>query len=321
MTNRADVNQDGVVDTNDLTEVIQNLGWTADQQPGSDGTDDMPVPNPANGFDADRWQKLLDSQERDKAIAYVGQFVGPQGKLAKSGRVVTERDGQVIEDLHITGNIVVNHDNVTIRNCLIEVPSNSQFRNSALYAIDDRWPFSENTLIENVRARYAGDPVDGGYTYRGMVTGSTTIRDSVFEDVLWGLEISSETVVERCIIEPGVHPQGWHSASITVKDARKGATVRHCALLHGTTSAVQIWSPHAPVKDLVVESCILDADHANYEYQGGWTPTDGKKWSEMERHSVRHCLIGQSKSGPFHPGEQPPFLEWEGNVWMGAVRD
>lgn len=307
----ADINNDGRVDNADLLQVIQAMGW---ERPGND-----PDPGgPQDAFNEARWTNLLQtSPDIDTPARYLRAFTGPsepEDRLDRRDHAFRSSvKGEVIEGVRFGGPIVIDHDDIVLRDCIIDVSSNNQFQNAALYGLDDRWPWGRGTVLERVLFRYVGDPVDGGYTYRGGTTAHTLLIACRVQDPLWGFEVSSNTLIDRCIIERGPNPRGWHSASVTVKDARDGATIRNSVLLHGTTGAVQCWSPHAPVQGLRVERCVLAAEHANYQVQGGYTPTDGDHWAEMRDHSYTDNLIGEGKSGLYHPGEVVPGTVWRNN--------
>ena len=329
-TNPADLTGDGRVDVQDLLQaiasgqshllldVIDNLGWESSTH------------NPPGSWDPVLWESLVSSGTQDEMVAYLSGFTGPSAvgaDLETVGSITTRRDGEVIEGKRVEGNIRVRHADVVIRDCVVGVKSNGRRKNGALYGIDDPYRssiggYSPNTTVQRCRFFYDDQPVDGGYTYRGALTGHTTFMDCVFEDCLWGIQASSRSVLKRCIVKPGPNPEGWHSAGLIVHDARHGLLVEDCAFLHGTTSAVQMSPYHAPIIGFTMLRSLLNSG-GRYEYQGGYTPTDSKPgtdhWMHSRDHRIEGCAMGPSASGMFHGGEVVPGTIWKNNRDLGRV--
>ena len=115
---------------------------------------------------------------------------GPTGPLAPSGSLSITDDGAVIEDLEITGNIVIDADDVTVRNVKINATTGGK------YGIEVRTG-NRGILIEDVEIdcgnRATHGIVHGGYTARRVeiygcedgfrAGGSTTIEDSWVHDL------------------------------------------------------------------------------------------------------------------------------------------
>lgn len=79
--------------------------------------------------------------------------VDPGLALAPSGPITTTQDDQVIEGLHVTGQVWIKHDNVILRNMLIE---HSSERPGGLVARQVK-----NLLIEDVSVKRVGAPPSG----------------------------------------------------------------------------------------------------------------------------------------------------------------
>lgn len=120
-------------------------------------------------------------------------------ELTRSGDVTITKDGTVVDGLRVDGEIIVEADNVTIRNTLIETDTN-------LYPIHVRND-TEGVLIENVE-------IDGqGGTGKGIFfQGSGTVRNTEIHSTDRGILIQADdvTVTESYIHDLQRQPEGHH---------------------------------------------------------------------------------------------------------------
>lgn len=115
----------------------------------------------------------------DDAAQPTAENTGPTGALAPHSGTIVATSGQVIENLDITGKIVVHADNVTIRNC-------------RLFARGHQWGIElsgcNNTLIEDCEIDF------------GDVASNTQASDAIHLDQG---DLPSNVTVRRCNIRRG----------------------------------------------------------------------------------------------------------------------
>ena len=123
---------------------------------------------------------------------------GPRVPLTPSASVTSSRDGQIIEGLEVSGRIVIQHNNVTVRDCRVlhgDYP--------ALYPIFIRartgYPYPTGTLIEWSEVRGVGTYQNHTPAVYGA-GGGWTLRNSNLVRVTRGALLRSGCVMESCYV-------------------------------------------------------------------------------------------------------------------------
>lgn len=171
---------------------------------------------------------------------------GPSGTLTSSGSVTSSSNGQLIENLNISGNVVISHDNVTLRNCRIAVHLFEGLVVSVTGA---------NVLIEDCEI----DGLDGSYIGIAIGDGSGTIRGCNIHHAQDGIVGGSDLTVEDCYI---------HSLLSTLADPHYDAfecnggsnvTLEHNTIIndYDQTSAVMFNNFYSPVDNILVNDNVL----------------------------------------------------------------
>jgi len=138
-----------------------------------------------------------------------------------SGDFFTSSAGQVIQDLDITGAVVVNHNDVIIRRCRIH-----GFFWSGIY-IDTGVTVGHPVIVEDCLIE-SPDPggIDGS---SGASSDHYTVRRSRIRDVENGFSGTSNALVEYCFVYPMYNSGGAHSDGFqtSTSAAISNITFRH----------------------------------------------------------------------------------------------
>ncbi|NED99610.1 right-handed parallel beta-helix repeat-containing protein [Phytoactinopolyspora halotolerans] len=176
--------------------------------------------------------------------------VTDESLLEQSEPVTSSRDSEVIENLEITGSIIVEHNNVTIRNVRVHGAGN--------YAIAVPHELSEeisglviehSELIGVSGERSAGIAPFGSWTARHLDI-------SAFED---GIKVGSNQTIENSWIHDLHTPPGSHSDGIQ-STGGTNVTIRGNRIegpWQGQTSAIIIQSNNGPVDTYTIENNLL----------------------------------------------------------------
>src|SRR5690606_37929803 len=134
-----------------------------------------------------------------------GTNTGPSGTLKASGSINTSRDGQVIENLDISGEVRVNHDNVTIRNCRI-----TSAGGQAIYILNNAGLVIEDCLLDG----------QGRNAEAAVAHHNYTMRRCEVRNFGEGPRINGNVTIEDCLIHQfasfiaqGAHQDGIQATS------------------------------------------------------------------------------------------------------------
>jgi hypothetical protein len=223
-----------------------------------------------------------------------------------SPRIVTSSDGQVIEDVHTTGVVVV-HDDVTIRNFRITRDDPDQWFAIALLAHSDTGADVAGTVIEDgqiVTRDTEGRPLASGGT---AVNGSNlTVRRLDISYVENGVACS-DCLVEDNFIHDLIETDVTHNDGF---QAGKGENIiiRHnTILLPGQqTSSVILGTSAGPIDNVLIEQNLLDGGaYTIFSRDSGNGPPTNV--TIKDNFFGRNYLYGVlSDDGP---------VAWENNVW------
>jgi hypothetical protein len=192
--------------------------------------------------------------------------------LQRSGSIASSRDGQVIDGLLVSGQIVVRHDNVTIRNTKV-------VNNGGLTAIDIPWEgrMTVNKLtLENVSVvstetaqtyAVAISAAVSGFANWGSAPGIQASRVYVsgfgtgFMMSHHGADRIEYSMVENIKAHAGSHNNGL--------DARggKGKRLMRNWIEGSTSSALAQYPQHAAFTDVLIQENLFDG--GTYSVYGG----------------------------------------------------
>ncbi|NED99609.1 right-handed parallel beta-helix repeat-containing protein [Phytoactinopolyspora halotolerans] len=171
-------------------------------------------------------------------------------QLKPSGSLTSTRDGQVIENLEITGSITVEHNNVTIRNVRIHSTGHYGISIPAARAGNVSGLVIEHSELIGVSGeRSAGIAPFGSWTARHLDI-------SAFED---GIKVGSNQTIENSWIHDLHTPPGSHSDGIQ-STGGTNVTIRGNRIegpWQGQTSAIIIQSNNGPVDTYTIENNLL----------------------------------------------------------------
>jgi hypothetical protein len=156
--------------------------------------------------------------------------------LPSSGSVTTSSNGQVIQNLNITGSITVKNSNVTIKNVCVTTNGGGQLGSDAIKVTSTGTTIEDSTLaglnastesIEQAVTNFGGGTVTISHSYiyncgECLNTGSWNVSDSyILDNGMYGTSDHLETVYvdgsggEHVAINHSVllSPPGWEGAS------------------------------------------------------------------------------------------------------------
>jgi hypothetical protein len=218
--------------------------------------------------------------------------------LAPAGSMTVTENGKVLENLHITGTVTIEADNVTIRNSLID--------NTGTYPIRTT---NGNTglLVEDTEINGNGQ---GNVAVYG---GEYTLRRVNVHGTLDGPRVEGNNIViEDSYVHHLHRVDGGHHDAIQIISGI-GVDIRGNNLQaynpdtgDPMNAAIQIGSLNGPTGDVVVENNLMNG--------GNYTVNAGK--SEGNSFTFRNNTFGpNARYGIYADG---PGVTWVGNVMQGS---
>lgn len=272
----SDLNQDGVVDSIDLSLLVGNWGET--------------TPDPGM-----TWQEIWDTQDFTIIKAWYLQNTGlldPEAiPQSSEGRIYSSAEGEVIENRRISvtdgsteAAIVVNHENVVIRNCFIyaeersaAIRFNSSAHNGAV----------EHCEIDGSLVNYGTGRDDANFGNLGILfygNGCTAYRNHVYNARSGCRPGPSGQAVENFIEKLHVHAPGVSSSSISYSNisTSPGAEALRNLVEVGSSAAMTVYSQTASAQNYLKSQNIIatqyamqnddfDTAQSSYGVYGGYT--------------------------------------------------
>jgi hypothetical protein len=234
------------------------------------------------------------------------------GTLTPSGTINTTEHGQVIENLSITGQIRINHDNVTVRNCLIE-------HGDGLDGVVVR-DGNTGARIEHCEMD-ALDEVPGNYGSMGVVVqGNATVRRCYMHNVRSGMSIldsrGSGSFIENYVRDL-CDANGAHNTSASCHGTPGPHEVLRNNFVAGNSSAYSLYSDFGSNTNVLVQDNLFVGDGTGYGVYGGYSHLDNG--NAQSNRDIR--FIGNRWRPPFHWGPcaamnmDQPGAEWSDNRW------
>ncbi len=240
-----------------------------------------------------------------KNTGWVGAGVD-RNDLTLVGPIMTTHDNQIIDLVHVSGPIVVRHDDVVIRRCLVDLR-----RTAARYAID--LGTSTGTVIEHCEIIGASDAA------AGVVGGNYTLSSSDIHGFRVGAHLRTGATVQYSRIWDERSGPGVHGNSV-VTSGGSDLTIFRNNLEGSSTSALSLYASFAPVRDVLVKENLFNGDSSSYCLYG----TADKTYSSESRNvHVVDNLFGRTYSptcGEFgtHAAwdAEGVGMAWCGNAWQ-----
>jgi len=164
-----------------------------------------------------------------------------------NGTLVVTTPGAVIEGLNITGGVIIQAPNVTIKNCVI---TSNQW-----YVVLFDWSTdSSNGTIENCEVYGSGNNIAPGN--HGIVGGDLVIGNNV-HDVEQGLAPDSGSTIQGNYIHDLNNPQSDpHYDGILILGNRSNITITGNTIInqHTQTDAIMIQNPQGPVSNIIIDN-------------------------------------------------------------------
>jgi hypothetical protein len=289
--------------------------------------------------------------EEDKAASVPGQVahgseltlahVGPVSgtKLASSGAITSSRDGQVIENLHVTAPsninaaIVVRHHNVTVRNVHVTAPgSTAGIRIES--GVDGA--LIEHVTIDGTRAEYGTGRDDANWGNEGILAYSKfTARRNHIYDVRQAIQLwrtaTASTVVENFIGEVWLNAPGVSTSGISYRGSSSTtelATIARNRIEASAMSGIGLSARDAAVRNVLVQDNHIKG--VTSPQSGGRTTGYGIRggYQGDHRDANRDIRIeGNRFDGTFQWGTNgavntsQPGNTFTNNRWVGSNSD
>lgn len=232
---------------------------------------------------------------------------GPSGTLTPSGSVVTTSDGQIVEDLDVTGTIEVRHDNVVVRNCRVSFAS--QYGVYVPYELRDSvvgLQVDDTAIVGVGGARDACIPSYGQWTVsRCDLSGS-------FD----GMKMGAGLTVQDSYIHGLHYVPGSHNDGIQIGDGAGIAILRNTIINpYNQTSAILVKADFGAIDDVLIQGNLLAG--------GGYTVYGGVGYGDLpDATNVRildnafSASVWDKGGFYFHSAYSAGVAEWSGNYWF-----
>jgi len=307
---------------------------------GEGGANGNGEPNGDPGEPSSGWQEAWESEDYETILGWYEEnvgFLGDEEELEElSGPRNSQSDGQVIEDFVMNWEadwnqpaLVILHDDVVVRNCVIrhDGPSNGIRVDSQARGV-----VIENCTFDGGHSDYGTGREDGNYgNIAVVIEGEATVRRNRIFGVRSGIRVTPGSVVEENFVD-SLHrnaPDVSMSSISRRGNEREGTSVIRRNLVEaGSSAAITQYADSAPVRDSVVEENLMVGVGLGFGVYGG--RTHGPEHKENNRDIV---IDGNRFHGEFgFPNVlgdgtntavdlDRPGNTFESNRWLGADED
>ena len=222
--------------------------------------------------------------------------------LTPSERLTITQDGTVVDAKHVNGPIVIEADNVTVRNTLVQTATN-------LYPIQIKGG-ATGTLIENVEVDNLG-----GSGIGILVQGSGTIRGVNVHSGKLGMQITGDNVtVEESYFHDLVRIPGGHHDTIQIRSG-DNVTIRYNNLQPYKASTNDPMNAAIQIGSLAGTNQITNLNVIGNLMNGGNFTLNGGGRGEVE--SARYAENQFGRDFRYGPVSSLQNSEWDDtNVWF-----
>lgn len=178
--------------------------------------------------------------------------VQPGVTLTTSGNILTDNDGQVIQNMDVTGYIYVNRNNVTIRNCRVTCTNN--------FAVIQLAAGVTGTTVEHCEVNGGGLANPNGPTGISIV-GRGTFRYNNIYNVGDGFSVSAtdNVLISDNYIHTMLAAGSPHYDGVQLQGNLSNVTLRHNTIYNDQpqTSALMITNDSGSIDNVLVEDNVL----------------------------------------------------------------
>lgn len=211
--------------------------------------------------------------------------------LTSSGSITVSTNGTILDSLDISGQVVVNANNVTIRNCRIT--------SGDYYPID----YSGHTglLVQDTEIIGLSYTVTAGISFDNYTARRVNVHGTAD-----GMKANANVLIEDCYIHDLIYDavHDTHNDGVQTTGG-SGVTIQHTTIKLSTTNnanaAIQIGTESGANSNWLVNNCLLDG--------GGWTINAGSGNSNMTFTNNRF-----TKNYGYGIGDVPGAT-WTGNYY------
>lgn len=164
--------------------------------------------------------------------------------LTNSGSVTMNTNGQIIQDLNITGQVTINAANCTVRRCKIS--------GTTTLTVVDAWNGS-NPTIEDCE-------IDGNTAWNGVRVRSGTLRRLNVYQCENSIQVEGNGInMIDCYIHSVQGAPGAHHDNIECNGNTNGFVIDHCNIVNekGETAAVMLNNWAGALSNVTVQNCRL----------------------------------------------------------------
>ena len=243
-------------------------------------------------------------------------FRVPESSLEEAGSITSSHDGQVIEGKDITGNVRIQHDNVTVRD--------SRINFTATYGLNVRKKADGScpvgSLFEHVEVN--GALADESFVPVYGAGCAWTLDHAYVHNVGRAIKVVNDNVVTNSyIVSSKTGDSGSHRGAVGNNGGRNNKLVNNVLMCEGTgcSAAIPMYGDFAPVDGMLVQHNLLATTGSYCAYGGslsGKRYPDGSDIKFIDNHfSTRYfstCGRYGYLSG-FEGGVRGN--EFRGNVW------
>ena len=238
--------------------------------------------------------------------------VGTSGTLSASGFITTSSDGQIIENLLITGNITINHNNVIVRNCKI---MHGNGLDGVVVSAG-----TLNALISHCEMD-ALSQVPGNYGSMGVVVeGNATVIRCYMHNVRSGMSILNAkgfgSFIENYVRDL-VDANGAHNTSASCHGTPGPVEILRNNFVEGNSSAFSLYSDFGSNTNVLIQDNFLIGTGSGYGMYGGYSHLE----KGYAQHNSNIRVIGNRWKKPFGWGPvaamkmDQPGAVWEDNAY------
>ena len=271
------------------------------EQDAQDGESSQPAPSPSPDGD-------VAASELDESTTGYRAAGLALSDLRSSGSITTSSHGQVIDGMDVSGQIRVQHRDVTIRN--------SRVRHSGGYGISIVHGADVGTVtVENVEVDGQG-VADGIGIY---VTAPVEVTRARIHGQRVGMQVSSGSTVQQSYIHDQAVASGTHNTAMSSHGA-SGLVIRDNRLESSTSASLSLYPRLAPIQNALVTGNLFEGNGRGIGLYAGYTSNhpyrdqnrdiriEGNRWTGSFQHGTHLAY------NPDQPGNT-----WRDNAWLDGT--
>lgn len=248
----------------------------------------------------------------DKTITHGSQLllsdVGTSGTLTVSGSITTSSDGQIIENLLITGNITINHNNVTVRNCKIMHGNGLDGVTVSVGKTGALISHCEMDALSQILGNWGSMGV--------VVLGNATVQRCYMHNVRSGMSIldprGSGSFIENYVRDL-CDANGAHNTSASCHGTPGQVEVLRNNFVEGNSSAFSLYSDYGSNTNVLIQDNFFIGTGSGYGMYGGYSHLE----NGYAQNNSNISVIGNRWKKPFGWGPVAAMkMDQPGAVWQ-----